>query len=72
MSGSQHHHKSNPTDYGYTYQGRNEQSRVDFYHNPQTNTKMDYYYTTGTVKTSLDHPTQGKTQMFRRDLSEGQ
>jgi hypothetical protein len=23
---------------------------------------------TGTVKTSMDHPTAGKTQMFRRDL----
>jgi hypothetical protein len=26
--------------------------------------KLDWYYTTGTVKTSLDHPTQGRTQLF--------
>lgn len=25
---------------------------------------------TGTVKTSMDHPTAGKTQMFRRDLDD--
>ncbi|KAJ3333820.1 hypothetical protein HDU76_002926 [Blyttiomyces sp. JEL0837] len=31
---------------------------------------MDYYPTTGTVKTSMNHPKQGKTQMFRRNLSE--
>ena len=28
--------------------------------------------TSGTVKTSMDHPSQGKTQMFRRGLSEAQ
>lgn len=26
----------------------------------------------GTTKTSMNHPTQGNTQMFRRDLSESQ
>jgi hypothetical protein len=26
---------------------------------------MEVYYTTGKVKTSLDHPTQGKTVLFR-------
>jgi hypothetical protein len=25
-----------------------------------------------TVKTSMNHPSQGKTQMFRRDLSDAQ
>ena len=29
--------------------------------------RINVYYTTGTVSTSLDHPRQGKTQMFRRD-----
>jgi hypothetical protein len=28
--------------------------------------------TQGTVKTSMEHPSQGKTQMFRRDLGEGE
>eukprot|EP00170_Pyropia_yezoensis_P006463 contig_26371_g6484 len=32
--------------------------------------KMDYYPSTGTVKTSMGHPTQGHTQMFRRDLDD--
>lgn len=26
--------------------------------------KLDFYFTTGTIKTSMDHPTQGKTQLF--------
>jgi hypothetical protein len=33
---------------------------------------MDYYPTTGTVKTSMNHPSQGKTQLFRRDLTESE
>ncbi|EPZ34257.1 hypothetical protein ROZALSC1DRAFT_30458 [Rozella allomycis CSF55] len=61
-------HKSNPSDYGWNYQGSNQQSRVEFYE--RSGVKMDYYPTTGTVKTSMNHPTQGPTQMFRRDLSE--
>ena len=28
--------------------------------------KLDWYYTTATLKTSMDHPRQGKTQMFAR------
>ena len=32
--------------------------------------KLDYYPTTGTCKTSMDHPSQGKTQMFRKNLSD--
>jgi hypothetical protein len=33
--------------------------------------QIDYYYTTGTIKTSLDHPKEGKTQMFRRNVDGG-
>ncbi|CAL5229430.1 g12752 [Coccomyxa viridis] len=62
------HHKANPADAGWTYQGSNAQSRVDFYE--KDGCKMDYYPTTGTVKTSMSHPTQGNTQMFRRDLDD--
>eukprot|EP00276_Gloeochaete_wittrockiana_P005045 CAMPEP_0184652934 /NCGR_PEP_ID=MMETSP0308-20130426/10646_1 /TAXON_ID=38269 /ORGANISM="Gloeochaete witrockiana, Strain SAG 46.84" /LENGTH=88 /DNA_ID=CAMNT_0027088103 /DNA_START=166 /DNA_END=432 /DNA_ORIENTATION=+ len=69
MSQNQHH-QAKPTDYGWTPQGSNSQSRVEYYQ--KGDTKMDYYPTTGTVKTSMDHPSQGKTQMFRRDLNEGQ
>ena len=28
--------------------------------------KLDWYFTTATVKTSLDHPIQGKTQLFAK------
>lgn len=31
--------------------------------------KLDFYFTTGTVKTSLDHPRQGRTQLFARQVS---
>merc|ERR1712106_682843 len=31
-------------------------------------TRMNYYPSTGTVGTSMNHPTQGNTQMFRRDV----
>jgi len=62
------HHQTSPESHGWTYQGANEQSRVEFYQ--RGDQKMDYYPSTGTVKTSMDHPTQGHTQMFRRDLAE--
>jgi hypothetical protein len=39
------YHKTNPSDHGWTYQGSNNQSRVDFYQ--RDGVKMDYYYTTG-------------------------
>lgn len=35
-------HSANPADHGWTYQGSNAQSRVDFYQNDQ-GVKMDYY-----------------------------
>lgn len=67
---SKQYHNADPRDYGWEYQGGNAQSRVEYY--SRDNVKMDYYPTTGTVKTSMDHPSQGKTQMFRRDLSDGE
>jgi hypothetical protein len=39
-------HKANPTQYGWSFQGSNEQSRVEFYE--RDGVKMDYYPTTGT------------------------
>jgi len=33
---------------------------------------MDYYPTTGTVKTSMDHPSKGHTQLFRHGLTESE
>ncbi|KAG2424015.1 hypothetical protein HXX76_014840 [Chlamydomonas incerta] len=60
-----------PEQAGWQYTGHNSNSRVAFYENP-SGVKMDYYYTTGTVKTSMDHPARGSTQLFRRDLSDNQ
>ncbi|CAK0787217.1 hypothetical protein CVIRNUC_010433 [Coccomyxa viridis] len=61
-------HDVNPANAGWTYQGGNAQSRVEYW--AKDGCKMDYYPTTGTVKTSMDHPSQGKTQMFRRGLDD--
>ena len=36
---------------------------------PQAIIRLNVYYATGTVATCLDHPWQGKTQLFRRDVS---
>ena len=69
------------TNFGWTFTGSNVQSRVEFFEkitNVDSNSssattttpsliKLDFYYTTGTVKTSLEHPTKGKTQMFCKD-----
>jgi len=34
----------------------------------QVGARINVYYSTGTVGTSLDHPRQGKTQLFRRNV----
>ena len=49
----------------------NETSRVISFADggdPQTLTRINVYYTTGTVGTCVDHPRQGRTQLFRRDV----
>ncbi|KAL3148850.1 hypothetical protein ABBQ32_001726 [Trebouxia sp. C0010 RCD-2024] len=56
----------NPANDGWTHTGSNSQSKADFYQ--RDNVKMDYYPSTGTVKTSMDLPSQGPTQMFRKGL----
>lgn len=63
-----------PGDYGWTFTGSNEESRVEFFEKTFDDhgvVKLDLYYTTGTVKTVLDHPRQGVTQLFGKgnDLS---
>lgn len=30
--------------------------------------RINYYLTTGTVSTSMNHPTKGKTQLFRKKV----
>jgi hypothetical protein len=51
---------------GWQQTGANNGAKVEFYE--RGDVKMDYYPTTGTVKTSMAHPKQGNTQMFRRGL----
>jgi hypothetical protein len=49
-----------PTVYGWTFTGSS--GVTEFFE--KQDIKLDWYYTTATVKTSLDHPVQGKTQLF--------
>jgi hypothetical protein len=57
-----------PTNHGWTFTGSWEASLVEFFERAMGAegevVKLDWYYTTATMKTSLHHPTQGKTQMF--------
>ena len=55
-----------PVDLGWTFTGSWES--VEFFERVvnETLVKLDWYFTTGTVKTSLDHPTQGRTQLFAK------
>jgi hypothetical protein len=59
-----------PTAFGWIFTGSNETSRVEFFELLQNApsesvlVKLDWYYTTATIKTSLDHPRQGKRQLF--------
>jgi hypothetical protein len=50
-----------PTEFGWTFTG--SWDVTEFFENID-GVKLDWYFTTGTVKTSLDHPTQGRTQLF--------
>ncbi|KAL7545020.1 hypothetical protein ACHAWF_008388 [Thalassiosira exigua] len=58
-----------PEDYGWTFTGSCEGGRAEFFERDFSNhgvVKLDFYYTTGTVKTVLDHPRQGVTQLFAK------
>jgi hypothetical protein len=57
-----------PTAHGWTFTGSVEASYVEFFEKKMNNgglVKLDFYYTTGTIKTVLDHPTSGRNQLFR-------
>ena len=45
-----------------------ETSRVISFGKPADNVRINVYWTTGTVGTCLEHPRQGKTQLFRRNV----
>jgi len=56
-----------PTEFGWEFTGSVEASRVEFFElnfEQHGLVKLDFYYTTGAMKTSLEHPVHGKTQLF--------
>ena len=57
--------------YGWTFTGSQQASRVEFFEKTLNMgfVKLDFYYTTGTVKTTLYHPSSGKNQLFRGGLT---
>eukprot|EP00978_Attheya_sp_CCMP212_P018388 scaffold50278_cov52-Attheya_sp.AAC.1 len=60
-----------PTLFGWNFTGSVEESRVEFFEKKLNigTVLMDFYYTTGIVKTVLDHPTTGTNQLFRRCIT---
>ena len=67
-----------PTDYpdatmfGWTFTGSVEASKVEFFEvdvGEGVIVKMDFYYTSATVKTSMLHPKQGHTQLFGKRVT---
>lgn len=54
------------SSYDYVEISHNEKSRVVSFR--KNDTRINVYYTTGTVGTCLNHPSQGKTQLFRRNV----
>lgn len=54
-----------PSDFGWIFTGST--NFVDFFE--KDGVKLDWFFTSATIKTSLDRPTQGKTQMFRKNIS---
>ena len=54
--------------HGYKEVQFNKTSRViAFSKSDRNKTRVNVYYTTGTVATCLHHPYSGKTQLFRRE-----
>jgi hypothetical protein len=60
--------RSLAASHGYKEIQHNAASRVVSFHDDVRDTKVNVYYTTGTVGTCVNHPTQGKTQLFRRGV----
>lgn len=58
------------SQYGWIFTGSNPTSSVEFFektfNNDYSLVKLDWYYTTATIKTSLEHPQQGKNQLFAK------
>lgn len=54
-------------DYGWREKDLNTASRVVSF--VRENERINVYYTTGTVGTCVNHPSRGKTQLFRRNVT---
>lgn len=54
-----------PTDFNWIFTGSS--GVTEFFE--KDNAKLDWFFTTATMKTSLEHPTQGKTQMYRKNVN---
>jgi hypothetical protein len=57
------------TEYGWIFTGSNPKSNVEFFEKTFDDSKLvklDWYYTAATIKTAMDHPRQGKTQLFAK------
>jgi hypothetical protein len=56
---------------GWRFTGSQQDSRVEFFEKTMNigTVKLDFYYTTGTVKTTLYHITTGRNQLFRGGLT---
>mmetsp|Transcript_31587 Transcript_31587/g.57179 ORF Transcript_31587/g.57179 Transcript_31587/m.57179 type:complete len:293 (-) Transcript_31587:527-1405(-) len=67
MALSIHEVRSLAQNHGYTEITHNETSKVVIFQ--KGGIKINVDYTTGTVGTCLNHPRQGKTQLFRRGVS---
>jgi len=48
----------------------NPESRVISFKGEESEARINIYYTTRTVGTAMDHPSRGKTQLFRRNCSD--
>ncbi len=68
-------HCPDATEYGWTFTGSNPASRVEFFEkifdydddSGGKLIKLDWYYTAATIKTAMDHPCMGKTQLFAKE-----
>ncbi|CAB9506878.1 expressed unknown protein [Seminavis robusta] len=61
---------------GWTFTGSIQESYVEFFEKELQNNdgstvlvKLDWYYSTATIKTSMDHPTKGPNQLFGKQVS---
>ncbi|OEU08731.1 hypothetical protein FRACYDRAFT_164906, partial [Fragilariopsis cylindrus CCMP1102] len=63
-----------PTSFGWTFTGGVEASRVEFFERRinMGRVKLDWFYTTATVKTILEHPSTGRNQLFRNTVTSDQ